>query len=76
MCSIATGQMFRISVVETGQISSGETRQMSQQQTSALSQQQTPVLSQQKTSILPVSTEVETAAGRRPAAVLSSVATG
>ena len=69
--TVKTGQNTS---VETGQMASLETRQMSQQQSSVLSQQQTSVLSQQKTSIL--SPEDITAAGRRPAAVASSVETG
>ena len=61
----------RESVVETGQMSSVETRQLSQQQSSVLSQQQNFVLSTED--ISPVSAEDITAAGRRPAAVASSV---
>ena len=55
-----------------------KTSVLSQQQTSVLSQQQASVLSQQKTSILSQQKigQFRAVAGRRPAAVLSSVETG
>ena len=64
--------------IEPGQMCSDATKQISQQQSSVLSQRQTSVLSQQQTSVLSQQkTSIHaTAAGLRPAAVMSSVETG
>ena len=81
MSAVATGQM---SAAETGQMSAAETRQMSTGKTGRCpvslfliylvsTADICPVATED---IYPVSTEDRTAAGRRPAAVLSSVGTG
>ena len=81
-----------LSQQQTSALSQQQTSALSQQQTSVRSQQQTSVCSSSTADICaastediypvstediyPVSTEDETAAGRRPAAVMSSVETG
>ena len=64
------------SVVETGQMSSVETRQMSQQQSSIYLVSIADTCHVSTEGIYPVPTEDATAAGLRPAAVMSSVETG
>ena len=71
MSAVETGQM---SAAETGQMSSAETRQMSTGQTGRCPV--SPIYLSKRQDIYPVSTEDLTAAGRRPAAVSSSVETG
>ena len=81
MSSVETGQM---SAVETGQMSAAETGQMSAVETRQMYSIKTgespvaivDICLGSTADIYPVSTEDATAAGLRPAAVMSSVETG